>query len=110
MFLTSPDLDKMRTNPSAMEKVMGYVEYLPNVKNLSFSSIQDAVQTSLVTVKNEFSQFEDPPELRPNVVHQSDGASSSEQLDLAKKYMEIETSIGILTATVASLKRQRELH
>lgn len=70
----------MRINPAgAMETVMGMVDYLPNVKNISFSSIQDAVQTSIVTVKNEFSQFEDPPELRPDVM------LGGEQLDLAKK-------------------------
>jgi hypothetical protein len=39
-----------------MQKVMSYVEYIPNVKNLSFASISEAVQTGIVSVKNELGQ------------------------------------------------------
>ena len=38
-FLTLSDFEKHRVNPTTMEKVMGYVEYLPNVKNFSLSSL-----------------------------------------------------------------------
>ena len=71
----------MRANPptGAMETVKSVVDYLPSVKNISFSSIQDAVQSSIVTVKNEFTVFEDPQELKPS------DFIGGEQLDLAKK-------------------------
>lgn len=56
----------MRANPAgAIETVKGLVDYLPSVKDLSFQSIQDAVNSSIVSVKNEFSHLEDPAELRP---------------------------------------------
>lgn len=42
-FLTRPDFDKYRVNPTPMERVLGYVEYFPNVKNISLASITDAV-------------------------------------------------------------------
>jgi PX domain len=42
-FLTLSDFDNYRVNPSTMEKVMGYVEYLPSVKNISLTSLTDAV-------------------------------------------------------------------
>lgn len=50
-----------------MERVMTYVEYLPSVKNLSLASLSDAVQASIVTVKNEFAgaSLEEPFELKP---------------------------------------------
>ena len=90
-------------NPTAMQKVMGYYEYLPSVKSLSISSITDAVQTSIVTVRNEFSQLEDPAELRPDV-------GSGELLDFAKKQAELENNLTILTATATGLNKQRDLH
>ena len=65
-FLTLPDFDKYRVNPSAFQKVMGYVEYLPSVKNLTLASLTEAVQTSIVTVKNELSAtLDEPVELKP---------------------------------------------
>lgn len=38
-FLTLDDFDKYRVNPSAFQKVLEYADYIPNVKNLSISSI-----------------------------------------------------------------------
>ncbi len=65
-FLTLSDFDKYRVNPTTFEKVLGYVEYLPSVKNISLASLTDAVQASIVTVKNEFSgNIEEPMELKP---------------------------------------------
>jgi hypothetical protein len=65
-FLTFDEFDKYRVNPTAFQKVLGYYDYLPSVKNMTISSITDAVQTSISTVKNEFIQLEDPIELRPS--------------------------------------------
>ena len=62
-FLTLDDFDSYRTNPTAFEKVCGIVDYLP--KSLTISGLQDAVQASIVSVKNEFSTVEEPPELSP---------------------------------------------
>ena len=55
---------------------MGYVEYLPSVKNLSLASLTEAVQTSIVTVKNELSAtLDEPAELKPQT-------SSGDAVDL----------------------------
>lgn len=46
---------------------MGYVEYIPNVKNLSFASLTEAVQTGIVSVKNDFGPqtTAEPQDLKP---------------------------------------------
>lgn len=38
-FLTSDEFDKIKVNPTAYDKILGYYEYIPNVKNLTISSI-----------------------------------------------------------------------
>ena len=82
---------------------MTYVEYLPSVKNLSIQSITDAVQTSIVTVKNEIETIEEPRDLRPDV-------PGFEGDYFSVKQQEVEQWLTVLTNTLTSLKKQRDIH
>ena len=44
-FLTLPDFDKYRLDPTStpLQKVLGYYDALPSVKQLSLTSITDSV-------------------------------------------------------------------
>jgi len=103
-FLTLTDFVNYRVNPTTMEKVMGYVEYLPSVKNLSLASLSDAVQTSIVTVKNEFAaSVEEPLELKPQT-------SLGDVVDFGLKQSEVESNLLVLTSTANNLKKLRDLN
>ncbi len=97
-FLINTDFDKYRTNPTAYERVMACVEYLPSVKNLTFQSISDAVQTSIVTVKNELQTIEEPRDLRPDV-------PGFEGDYFSVKQVEVEQWLTVLTNTLTCLKK-----
>lgn len=77
--------------------MLGYYESLPSVKNLTISSITDAVQTSIVAVKNEIYHVNEPEELKSDK-------------DLTKKQGEIEATLNILSTACNNLKKQRDLH
>ena len=43
MFLTLPDFDNFKSNPSAYEKLMGVKDYMFSFKNLSVNGVKSAV-------------------------------------------------------------------
>jgi hypothetical protein len=43
MFLTLPDFDNFKSNPSAYEKLMGVKDYMFSFKNLSVNGVRSAV-------------------------------------------------------------------
>ncbi|CDW77229.1 sorting nexin-2-like [Stylonychia lemnae] len=65
-FLTLPSEEFLnyQSNPSKFEKVMGLLQVLPSIQNLSLESITDAVQTSYVSVKNDYTLLNEPKELQ----------------------------------------------
>lgn len=42
-FLTLPDFDQYKSNPSAFEKVMELYEYLPSIRKLSLNAIPGVI-------------------------------------------------------------------
>jgi len=95
-FLTLQDFDKYRSNPSAFEKVKEYYEQIPSVRNFSFSSLQDALQSSLVLAKTELQQISEPGELKA-------------ETDLDQKYVEIQGELQLLGRCYEIMKQQKEM-
>mmetsp|Transcript_40835 Transcript_40835/g.39424 ORF Transcript_40835/g.39424 Transcript_40835/m.39424 type:complete len:125 (-) Transcript_40835:771-1145(-) len=64
-FLTFEDaFEKYKSNPTAYEKAIGYMEYIPRVKNLSMNSVKSAIQNQIVNVKTQIYQVGEPEELK----------------------------------------------
>eukprot|EP00347_Sterkiella_histriomuscorum_P012397 403368732 len=91
-FLTIEEFEQYRQNPTAFEKVISYANYLPSVKNISISGLQDAV----VSVKNTFYEVNEPKELKS-------------QADFTQKQNEIQATQLILQSTCSNIKKQKDL-
>lgn len=76
---------------------MDYCDYLPSIKNLSYNSIQDAIQSSVIQVKNEIYTVNEPEDLRPT-------------LNFEAKQLEIEANLLIFEAASSNMRKQRELN
>lgn len=64
LTLSTEEFPNYMSNPSKFEKVLGLYKVLPSVHNLSLNAISDAVQNSIVSVRNEFTTFNEPKELQ----------------------------------------------